>query len=105
MLPDRRVLSAHEHDISPGGICLLLDDPIPVGVACTLRFEVLVNGKAHVFIAAAKSVYGVFVSQGGFRVGFSFSDDDPQRTTLIKSLSGKKTMVGPKAGGESPAKA
>ena len=93
MLPDQRVIAGHSQEISLGGVCLLLDDPIPDGSLCTLRFEMLVNGKLSIIIAPSKSVYGVFASHGGFRSWFSFSEQDTQRTALIKALLGNKPMV------------
>jgi hypothetical protein len=92
MLPDQSVIAGHSQEISLGGVCLLLDDPIPDGTLCTLRFEMLVNGKDNIVLASSKSVYGVFTSHGGFRVWFSFSDQDAQRSALIKALVGNKPM-------------
>ena len=92
-LPNQVVLSGHTLDISVGGVCVLLDDQIPLNVLFPIRFEMSVNGKIEVITARARSIYGVFASHGGFRVGFQFNEDDPNRTALIKKLAGKKPMV------------
>jgi len=65
-----------------------------MGAVCPIRFEMMINGKDHVITALAKSIYCVLAGSDGFRVGFAFKEDDPQRTTLIKSLDAKKPMAG-----------
>ena len=92
-LPSQSVLSGHTLDISVGGLCVLLQDQIPLGVVYPIRFERAIKGKPHVITALAKSVYGVFASSGGLRAGFAFEEDDQHRTELIRSLAGKKPMV------------
>lgn len=92
-LPSATVLSGQTLEISSHGLCILLDDPIPLGVTCTLRFEMFVNGKTHVVTASAQSGDGVFASHGGFRVDFEFSENDLQRSALINALAGKRPMV------------
>ena len=87
------VLSGYSRDISLGGICVLLQDQIPLNAVYPVRFEMAVKGKIHIITARAKSIYGVFASGGGFRVGLAFNDDDPYRSELIKSLAGKKPLV------------
>lgn len=101
-LPDNQVLKGRTVDIAEGGICLLLDDQIPSGVTYLLRFELFAKGKPNVLIAKAKLVYGVFASQGGFRAGFQFAEEDTQRLALIKSLGAKKPMVAAAAGQAAP---
>ena len=93
-LPNQTILSGHALDISVGGICIILQNQIPVDAVFLIRFEMVVKGKIHVITAQAKSIYGVFASGGGFRVGLGFKEHDPHRTELIKSLAGKKPMVG-----------
>ena len=92
-LPSRAILSGHTLDIAVGGLNILLQDQIPLNAVYPIRFEMTIKGNIHVVTAQAKSIYGVFASGGGFRVGFTFNDDDPQRSELIKSLAGKKPMV------------
>lgn len=87
------VLSAHIVDIWIEGICIVLQDQIPMGVVCPIRFEIMVNGKDHVLTALAKSIYCVLAGSDGFHVGFAFKEDDPQRTILIKSLAAKKPIA------------
>jgi c-di-GMP-binding flagellar brake protein YcgR len=89
-LPDHRVLAARTLDISEGGVCIITEETISVGATYPLRFEISVNGKVHVIMASGKAVYGVFASQGGFRVGFQFMESDPDRKQLIKSLGAKR---------------
>jgi len=92
-LPGHAVLSGHAVDISVSGICILLEDQIPLNVVYSIRFEMPIRGAIHVITAQAESIYGVFASGGGVRVGLTFRDNNPQRTELIKSLGGKKPMV------------
>lgn len=89
----QHIVSGYTRDISVGGVCVLLQDQIPVNVVYPIRFEMPIKGKIHVITAEAKSIYGVFASGGGFRVGLAFKGDDPHRTELIKSMAGKKPMV------------
>ena len=96
-LPNQVILAGRTVDISVGGVCLLIDDQIPQGLICAVRFEMLVKGITHVITAQAKTIYGVFANAGGFRVGFAFNAVDAQRTALINSLAGKKPMVTPSA--------
>lgn len=91
----QHIVSGYTRDISTGGVCVLLQDQIPVNGVYAIRFEMLIKGKMHVITAQAKSIYGVFASGGGFRVGLAFKGDDPHRTELINSLAGKKPMVDP----------
>jgi len=93
-LSNKLVLSGHTIDISIGGVCILLEDQIPLNVVFPIRFEMVIKGKTHVITAQARSIYGVFASGGGFRVGLAFTENDPHRSELIKSLAGKKPMVG-----------
>ena len=92
-LPNQSFLSAHMVDVSVDGICITLQDQIPVGVVYPIRFEMIINGKDHVITALAKSIYCVLASSDGFRAGFAFKDIDPQRTAMIKSLAAKKPMA------------
>ena len=71
----------------------MLQDQIPTGVVCPIRFEMMINGKDHVITAQAKSIYCVLTGSDGFRAGLAFKEDDPQRTTLIKSLAAKKPIA------------
>lgn len=89
-LPNRQVLSGHTLDVAVGGICIILQDQIPVGMVYPIRFEMLLKGKTHVITTEAKSIYGVFASGGGFRVGLAFTHVDAHRTELIESLAGKR---------------
>lgn len=91
-LPDKRVLAGHTVDISIGGLCIVLDAPLAVGGTYPLRFEMTVGGELHLITAVAQSVYGVFAS-GGFRVGLTFKQGDPQRSALIASLAGKRSKA------------
>lgn len=95
-LPDASVLSGHAVDISIGGLCAVLDEPIALGCTYLVRFEMDINGQIHVVTAQAQAVYGVFASQGGFRVGLAFKQDDRQRTALIALLAGKRAKVSTK---------
>lgn len=93
-LPNQSVLLGHTLDVSIGGICILLQDQIPLGIEYLVRFEMSIQGKVHVVTAQTKSIDGVFAN-GGFRVGFAFKESDAQRSALINSLAGKKPMVDP----------
>jgi hypothetical protein len=93
VLPERRVVTGRTVDISVGGLCIMLEQPIAIGAAYPLRFEMNIAGQTHLVTALAQPVYGVFASQGGFRVGLAFKEKDAQRTALIESLAGKRPMV------------
>ena len=94
-IPNHVVLPGHTLDISIGGVCIVVDEKLPLNISYPIRFEMTVNGKVEVITTTARAVYGVFASQGGFRVGFQFIDAEPKRTDLIKALAGKKPMLNP----------
>lgn len=94
-IPNHVVLPGHTLDISIGGVCIVVDEKLPLNISYPIRFEMTVNGKVELITTTARAVYGVFASQGGFRVGFQFIDAEPKRTNLIKALAGKKPMLTP----------
>ena len=91
-LPDHTVAAGHTIDVSLGGVSILLNNQIPLGAPCMLRFEMNVKGKIVVITAQTKTVYCVLASHGGFRAGFQFSEEDAERSALIKSLAGRKPV-------------
>ncbi len=96
-LSKNEVVAGRAFDIALGGIGVILDERIACGQSYTLRFELWVKEKMHLVTTVASASYGVFASQGGFRVGFVFAGDDPQRDALIEALAGKKPVAEPAA--------
>lgn len=73
-------------DLSRGGACVLMDDPLRTKTACTLEIDVFQTGKRQVFSCPAVCVYAVLAAGKGFKVGFQFGTCDAQARAAIASL-------------------
>ena len=69
-------------DISSNGIGIAADEPLPVGVAARVRFEMFYEGRSHVVDVKGRIAYCIF-SGGEFKAGFTFSLLDLPTMTLI----------------------
>ncbi len=58
-------------DLGANGVAINLPDPVLVGQAGQVAFELLVDGKLVPISARAKALYCIF-SGGEFKVGFQF---------------------------------
>lgn len=80
----RVALSGKMVDISVNGVCVLLDDMVPVKITCTLECDIFQDGVHRVFSTPAVSVYAVLASTFGFKVGFQFG---PRSAAAQKTLA------------------
>lgn len=71
-------------DISVSGVCVLLDDMVPIKKMCTLECDIFQNGTRLVFSVPAVSVYGVLASGHGFKIGFQFG---PRSSAALKTIA------------------
>lgn len=85
--PDKTVHACKAENVSTFGVCIALEKQIPMDVAYQVRFAIRVNDTSHTITARVKASYGVLGSDGMFRVGFSFTEENPDRTSLINSLT------------------
>lgn len=69
-------------DIGANGLSVTLTDPIETGQGGWVRFDLLVDGNVNQIQARVKALYCIF-SQGGFKVGFQFTQLDLAANTLI----------------------
>ncbi|GAB3381744.1 PilZ domain-containing protein [Massilia agri] len=69
-------------DIGANGVSINLPDPLLVGQAGVVAFELLVDGKAVPISARAKALYCIF-SGGEFKVGFQFLNLELNAMTAI----------------------
>lgn len=73
-------------DISQTGACVILDELPPSKVACVLEFDIFHDGKRYAFSAPAETIYGIYSSGKGFKVGFQFGPCGPQATQCVNAL-------------------
>jgi len=64
-------VSGRTSDLGANGVSIGLPDPLLVGQAGVVAFELLVDGKIVPISARAKALYCIF-SGGEFKVGFQF---------------------------------
>lgn len=69
-------------DIGTNGLSVTFADPIDAGQSGLVRFDLLVDGNVNQIQARVKALYCIF-SQGGFKVGFQFTQLDLAANTLI----------------------
>lgn len=73
-------------DISRGGACVLMEDPLRAKTSCLLEIDVFHKGKRHVFAYPAMCVYAVLAAGKGFKVGFQFGAGDRAATAALAAL-------------------
>jgi len=69
-------------DLGANGVSITLADPLPVGQAGQVAFDLLVDGKPVPINARARALYCIF-SGGEFKVGFQFVNLDLNAMTAI----------------------
>lgn len=87
-VPDAGSASGRMVDISLGGACVLMEDPLRAKTACLLEIDVFHNGRRHVFTCPAVCVYAVLAAGKGFKVGFQFGAVDRAATSALTALLG-----------------
>jgi c-di-GMP-binding flagellar brake protein YcgR len=75
-------LSGRTADLSASGVCVSFNDPLPVGQAGQLAFDIFVDGKLTAINARARAAYCIF-SGGEFKVGFEFVNLDLAAMTAV----------------------
>jgi hypothetical protein len=58
-------------DVGGNGICLTHSQPMAAGEACTLGFELFLDGKLVTIKTRSKAMYCIF-SSGEYKIGFQF---------------------------------
>ena len=75
-------LSIKTVDISAGGLCILVSDPLQPGANCMVKFELPLADTLYRFGAMARITHCTCAGLDGFRAGLQFteiSDQDLQR--------------------------
>jgi c-di-GMP-binding flagellar brake protein YcgR len=75
-------VTGRSNDLGANGISVNLPDPLPVGQAGLVAFELLVDGKPVPISARARALYCIF-SNGEFKVGFQFLNLELSAMTAI----------------------
>jgi len=70
-------------DLSEGGVCVMLDDPVTIKKVCNISCNIFQNGKGHTFSLPSVVAYCVLVSGRGYKVGFQFGPRNPAATQTI----------------------
>jgi hypothetical protein len=69
-------------DVGANGVSVTVDNPLPVGQAGQVGFDLLVEGKLVRIAAQAKVIYCIF-SSGVFKTGFQFLNLDLAAMTQL----------------------
>ena len=87
-MPGTGSASGRMVDISLGGACVLMDDPLRAKTSCMLEIDVFHNGRRHMFTCPAVCIYAVLAAGKGFKVGFQFGARDRAATSALAALLG-----------------
>lgn len=69
-------------DVSTNGISVTIPDPVPVGLASQLRFDLMIDGRFTTIDTHAKALHCIF-SGGEYKVGFKFQSLDLAAVTAL----------------------
>jgi hypothetical protein len=73
-------------DLSEGGVCVMLDDPVTIKKVCNISCNIFQNGKSYTFSLPSVVAYCVLVSGRGYKVGFQFGPRSPTATQTIADV-------------------
>lgn len=73
-------------DLSEGGVCVMLDDPVTIKKVCNISCNIFQNGKSYAFSLASVVAYCVLVSGRGYKVGFQFGPRSPAVAQTIADV-------------------
>lgn len=79
-------MRARTVDVSLGGLCLLVEEQLPVGQLCDVGFEAPLNGRMVRVIGSAKVVYCILSGTEGFRLGLQYVELDPNNNKTLAEL-------------------
>ena len=86
VFPDGRRLGGSAHDLSLGGICIMVPEQMPAGLVCTTALETTLAGRTVHLVATAKVVYSILKGTEGFRTGLEFSELDAANNKTLAEL-------------------
>lgn len=69
-------------DVSTNGISVNIPDPVQVGLAGQLRFDLMIDGRFTTIDTRAKALHCIF-SGGEYKVGFKFQSLDLAAVTAL----------------------
>lgn len=75
-------LVARTVDAGGNGVCISYPEPIQVGRACELSFDLYMDGKLSTIKTRSKVSHCIF-SNGDYRIGFQFVNLDLAAMTLL----------------------
>jgi hypothetical protein len=73
-------------DLSEGGVCVMLDDPITIKKVCNISCNIFHNGKGYTFSLPSVVAYCVLVSGRGYKVGFQFGPRNAAASQAITDV-------------------
>ena len=73
-------------DVSLGGVCVILPEPLPIGTKCMVAFEASLHGRMVQVKATAKVAYSVLSGVEGFRTGVQFIHLDETSDKMLTEL-------------------
>lgn len=74
-------------DITDIGMGLASENPLPVGRRAKASMDLFFNGRSHKLEVSGHTVYSMYSSRYGFKIGVNFDDLPPDvRQVLLKYL-------------------
>lgn len=70
-------------DVSQGGLCILLENSMPVGALCEVRVDFFLDGKSA-RIQSKTRVVSCICTHRTYRVGLQFLGIDPSQMDVIR---------------------
>jgi c-di-GMP-binding flagellar brake protein YcgR len=86
VLTDAKPLAGMTMDLSRGGVCLLLEEPVPLARVCSVTFRSMLDGLALPVLAMGQVAYCDPVPEAGFRIGVRFISADGASLQAIDQL-------------------
>lgn len=79
-------MRARTVDVSLGGLCILVEEQLPVGQLCDVGFEAPLDGKMVRVIGSARIVYCILSGTEGFRLGLQYVQLDAANNKTLAEL-------------------
>ena len=88
MLKGGLQFDARSFDLAPGGVCLIVPEPMTAGQTCVVTLPVPINGQMQTITAVAKVIYSASSDVDGLKTGFQFIEIDPAGAKTVAELCG-----------------
>jgi Tfp pilus assembly protein PilZ len=80
------LLDAQTVDISHGGVCIMLDRPVPIGQNCSVTVDVFFKDQQRKINLEGKVVYCMLKGMDGYRTGIRLMQLDDEGMRYVSSL-------------------